>query len=421
MTKISNYVTSLILVKITSSNLPFQFITIWWLTLILAVLFFFIYIMNTLILKKYITKRESPKLYKIVKTLAGLRWVSSLIPLFSVSYIMILYSYINTMSCLLNWNSSLTSSTDRFERCYAIITKPRYFIIHFIIGFSIAYIVLSAIVISNEPLPEPGMIAFTSRSTIVMKHSNLLIMIMYNILQIVVNEWNKSIIFHVGRCTLAIIIIFLDVIYVIYVGTCYVRIIDAWRVYSLLLVAWACVISLIFAISPDGSSNFIYSIYNAFGREQSPAHLFLIGFGITSVIVLTATIIYLRKSPGGVGEDGKYGHGTKSYTEAFLPRSNNVAISIIKDLLLNNIKHRKKNEKNHQYHHHQHHSQNYRHQQPLSITHNPTITSTVPEITVSTSYLGTNNILPSGSILPHGIPTPRLLYLQDELKYIADD
>jgi hypothetical protein len=380
--------------------------------------------MNTLILKKYIDKTKFPKLYKVIKMLAGLHWLSSLIPIFNISYIIILYSYIKTISCLLNWNSSLDSSTDRSERCSYILLKPGFFIVYFIIGFSIAYIVLSAIVISNEPIPEPGMIAFTSRSTIVIKHTNLLIMIMYNILQVVVDEWLKSIMFHVGRCCMAIIIAFLAVIYMIYVGTCYVRIIDAWRIYSQLLVVWACVISLIFAISPDGSNKLIFSIYNAFGKEQSPANIFLIGFSVISIMVFILTYYYIKKNPGGVGEDGKYGHGSKSYTEAFLPRSNNVAISTIKNLLLNNIKHRKKNEKNQQYqykyqHHHKHH--HHHHSQlssPSSASNNP-ITPTTPLDTTNRSI--TNAISQDSNIISQGISTPRLLYLQDELKDISDE
>jgi len=350
--------------------------------------------MNYLIINKYISKSENPKLYRNMKRISGLKWISCLIPIFNISYIAILCSYINTLSCLLNWNSSLTASTDRFERCHYVIMKPGFFISYFIVGFSIAYLVLSAIVISNEPLPEPGMIAFTSRSVIIIKHTNLLIMIMYNILQIVVNEWKKSIIYHVTRCIGAIIVSFLSMLYIAYVGTCYVRIVDAWRVYSQLLVVWACCISLIFAVSPDGSDPFIYNIYKAFGKEQSPAFLFIFGFVVISVIVFLCFRLHFKKHPGGVGEDGKCGHGTKSYTEAFLPRNNNVAISTLKNILLNNIKH-------HHHHHKKHSSQDKNKHQ--SLYSDP-------------GYNGSDPQLPATVT-----PTPRLLYLQDEYKYIADD
>ncbi|ORX60865.1 hypothetical protein BCR36DRAFT_314784, partial [Piromyces finnis] len=392
-TKVSNYFTSLFIVKKTPEASPFIFITIWWLTLILTVAYIIFYFMNYLIINKYVSRTEHPKLYRNIKRISGLKWNSCLIPIFNISYIAILFSYINTLSCLLNWNSSLTSATDRYERCLYVTMKPGFFINYFIIGFSISYLVLSAIVISNEPLSEPGMIAFTSRSVIIIKHTNLLIMIMYNILQIVVSEWKKSVIFHVIRCVGAIIVTILSVIYIAYVGTCYIRIVDAWRVYSQLLVVWACCISLIFAISPDGSNDAIFSIYKVFGREQSPAVLFSIGFIIISVIVFLCFRIYFNKHPGGVGEDGKPGHGTKSYTEAFLPRRNNVTISTLKNLLLNNIKHHKK-------HSSEEKKQNNEDQESFNSKKN--------------SFNDSNPQLPV-------IPNPRLLYLQDEYKYITDD
>jgi len=394
---ISNYFDSILMVKDTAATMPFTFITIWWFTIFLAVIFIFIYVMDTLIIKKYVDKTDHPKLYRIIKRVSGLKWLSSLIPIFKISYIMVLYSYTETLSCLLNW------SGERRELCEIVHKNPGFFIKFFIIGFPIAYYILSAIVISNEPLPEPGSIAFTSRSVIVTKHTTLLIMLLYNILNMMIAgnyTYETNITLHVVRCSLAAGVNLLSVIYIGYIGTCYVRIIDAWRIFFQLVVLWACVISLIVAINTSSNHTFVNDLYMKFGgKAKAPTNLLLLGSGILLVVISISTYIYIKKNPGGIGEDGIYGHGTKSYTEAFLPRNNNVAISSIKNLLLNNIKYHKSSKK----------------AKPDEATEEEGVSPN--------SSAHHHNHINSNTDNESGItsPSPRLKYLQDELKSIEDD
>jgi len=273
--------------------------------------------------------------------------------------------------------------------------------VYFIIGYTIAYYILSAIVISNEPLPEPGMIGFTSRSVIVTKHTTLLIMFFYNNLQIMILDWTKYAIIHIVRCSLAIVVSLVSVLYIGYIGTCYVRIIDAWRIFIQLLVAWVSVIALIQAISSD--TNYLNETFLEMRSMKEVATFFFIGAAVIAVIVLVFTIIYIKKYPGGVGEDGVYGHGTKSYTEAFLPRSNNVAISSIKNLVLNNIRYHKKRDSSNE--------------NANGNENNETAQEGTSQPSTAHHHHRNNNKINNETLSP----TPRLLYLQDELKNIEDD
>ncbi|KAI9298756.1 hypothetical protein K502DRAFT_286089 [Neoconidiobolus thromboides FSU 785] len=100
----------------------------------------------------------------------SLFWVSHLVPLVHVAYLPILVTFINSAACLLGDGGDNSSSVTQLLKCERQVVQPQLYLWLSLLGFTLAYLMLTVFVTSYERKPLEGDIEFKSKGVAFIKN-----------------------------------------------------------------------------------------------------------------------------------------------------------------------------------------------------------------------------------------------------------
>ncbi|KAI9474194.1 MAG: hypothetical protein EXX96DRAFT_580994 [Benjaminiella poitrasii] len=157
------------------------------------------------------------------------RWVRWFIPVATLLYIPILTTFVSSAAC-----QSLNTPFNDFSqnlRCHsASISRPVYFSIS-LLGYLIAYFMMTVFLTSYERIPNKNEIAYKSMSVAFIKNMGLLLAIVFLLVESTTNV-NRM------RAILSITILLAMICYNIKIRPCYVDKINFFRTASFTCILW---------------------------------------------------------------------------------------------------------------------------------------------------------------------------------------
>ncbi|KAJ3319632.1 hypothetical protein HDV06_006194 [Boothiomyces sp. JEL0866] len=175
----------------TSSNdLDYiKFIICWWLTIIGVCIAILFTIIQFLLNWETAADLISIKYQKEIKKFITGPWIILFLPLINLSYLIILNSFLEPLSCLSSNNTPIWPSTfdniaqsefDRMQECAGIYQyQPVMNSWYSLSGFSIAYLLFTICRTAQEPKPQNGMVCYTSRSELFTKNGSIILLLLY--------------------------------------------------------------------------------------------------------------------------------------------------------------------------------------------------------------------------------------------------
>ena len=229
-----------------------KFVVCWWLTIISLFIAFFFGMLHLYIKKETRLSKESKKwLQKISES----RWIIFSVPLINLLYLVILNSFLETLSCFssnttpswpASFNDIYIASVTRYYECYAIYTvSPTVNTWLSLFGFTSAFFLFTICRTANEPIPEDGIISYTQRSELFTKMASVILLLSYALIS---SPGTAT-----GRGSLALFLLFCMTIYNIVIGSTHVRTINMLRSYSYMLNLWLCAV-ITYYNSPDSTT-----------------------------------------------------------------------------------------------------------------------------------------------------------------------
>ncbi|KAJ9081603.1 hypothetical protein DSO57_1012932 [Entomophthora muscae] len=161
----------------------------------------------------------------------SLFWVSHLVPVVHVAYLPILVTFIDSVACLLvDENSSKLGSRSQLLKCSQQDVSLQLYLWLSLLGFTLAYLLLTVFVTSYERKPLEGDIEFKSKGVAFMKNMSLLLTIDFSLTPI---EYSRV------KGILSVVILTAVVIYSLHSRPCYVSQINFWRTVGYCCILWS--------------------------------------------------------------------------------------------------------------------------------------------------------------------------------------
>ncbi|KAJ3258994.1 hypothetical protein HK103_003135 [Boothiomyces macroporosus] len=166
-----------------------KFIICWWITIIgvcTAILFTIVqYLLNWETAADLI----SIKYQKEIKKFITGPWIVLFLPLINLSYLIILNSFLEPLSCLSSNTTPIWPSTfdnlsqgqqDRIQECAGIYQyQPTMNSWYSLAGFTMAYLLLTLCRTAQEPKAQNGIVCYTSRSELFTKNGSIILLLLY--------------------------------------------------------------------------------------------------------------------------------------------------------------------------------------------------------------------------------------------------
>jgi hypothetical protein len=152
-------------------------------------------------------------------------WASNIVPIVNVGYLPILVTFINSVACFFQGEAD-----QGFLKCSAKLVQPQLYIWGSLIGFTLAYILMTIFVTSYECKPIEGDIEFKSKGVAFIKNMSLLLTIDFSLIP---KSYSKI------KGIFSVIILTSLIIYNIHFRPCYVSQINFWRTAGFCCILWS--------------------------------------------------------------------------------------------------------------------------------------------------------------------------------------
>lgn len=197
-----------------------KFVVAWWLTVtavIVAVLFGLV----LSFLQTDAAERIPIAYRKELQSFVTGRWIVSILPLVNLFYLVLLNAFLEPLACFGSnstppWPAAFSdidlAALDRINECYPIYTaNPIANTWLAVMGFTLAFLLFTICRTAQEPIPEDGVIAYSSRSELFTKISSIMLLLIY---ALVPTDSTST-----GRGCIAVVILFFMVLYNSVIGS----------------------------------------------------------------------------------------------------------------------------------------------------------------------------------------------------------
>jgi hypothetical protein len=253
-----------------------KFVICWWYTLIaFAVAFIFIIIEYAMDWERT-TDLVPLWVRKTIDRFTTGSWVLMSLPLVNLFYLIILNAFLEPLGCLssnttptwpVGFEDLAIAAQKRLFECAAIHdTHPSRNTWYSLSGFTLAFLLFTICRTAQEPIPEQGIINYTSRSELYTKSASIVLLLLYTL---VPTQETTTV-----RGTLASIILFSMILYNVVIGSTFSRWVNFSRTLSYLACFWMSVVITFYT------------------HNDNTTTLFLTGSGVWSVLAVGTLILW---------------------------------------------------------------------------------------------------------------------------------